>query len=104
MPRKRLNNNPLLVYAYRAYLPGVQSFEHPPGCMKDEARAGMDYWNDLVRIGNQDTEEYQALIAETSQVKAAQKQVDLLDACLKQGRQDIKNLSVQNGAGNKHPQ
>ncbi len=77
MPRKRLNDNPLPVYAYRADLPGMHSFEHAPGCMKDEARAGWTIGTILCGSATQDTEEYQALIAETPQVKTAQKQVDL---------------------------
>lgn len=64
--------------------------------MKDKARSGMDYWNDLVRIGNQDTEEYQALIAAAPQVEAAQKRVDRLEESIKQVGHDIKNLYVQN--------
>ncbi len=104
MPRRRLNDNPLLVYAYRAYLPGMRSFEQVPGFMKDEARAGMDYWNDLVRLGNQDTEEYRAIIADSPHVEAAQQQFDLLKDQTDQAYQDLKQLRSRNRSRQQTPE
>ena len=103
MPRKRLNDNPLIVYTYRAYLPGITSFVQAPDFMKDEARACMDYWNDLVRLGRQNTEEYQTIIADSPAVIGAQEELDGQNARIEKVSADIKHEHMVNRSKKQTP-